>query len=459
VEVRRQRAVIEANFHREVEARAGEQEARRRAQARFQLGMEAVDGYAALAGEGELLKDPRLEGLRRRLIDTALRFYTELQKSLEADPAPQAREQLAEAYARVGDLHDIVWSKDEAVADFRRALAIREALAASAPADPRQQATLTQVHLKIGKALRDIGRLGEALRSYERSLAIAEALVRDHPTDVSYEEQLSWCLQNLGAVQHHRGHPDEAIRSQQRVLAIREALARDDPASPKRLSALAWCQMDLGMALEAVGRREEALRRVTQAVAAHEELVRADPADVFYRERLATCLSNLVNLKRRAGAPEARRTLERIVAIREALARDNPTSFHYQVGLTWSYLALASEQAAADPGGALINIRKAERIVERSSHVNPTILYNLACAYAQCSAGARRGGGDLTPTERAAPEDCADCAMAALRRAVAAGYANVPLIRRDVDLDPLRSRRDFRELLMDLTFPADPFQR
>jgi hypothetical protein len=32
-------------------------------------------------------------------------------------------------------------------------------------------------------------------------------------------------------------------------------------------------------------------------------------------------------------------------------------------------------------------------------------------------------------------------------------------MRRDHDLDPLRPRRDFQELLMDLTFPADPFPR
>jgi hypothetical protein len=147
------------------------------------------------------------------------------------------------------------------------------------------------------------------------------------------------------------------------------------------------------------------------------------------------------------------------VAIREELARDHPTIVYHQVGLTWSNLFLAADQAAGHPDEALINIRKAEQIVGRSPYVNPITFYNLACAYARCSARARRGEGDLTPTERAASEDCADRAMAALRRAVAAGYGNVPLIHRDVDLDPLRPRRDFQELLMDLTFPDDPFQR
>jgi hypothetical protein len=202
------------------------------------------------------------------------------------------------------------------------------------------------------------------------------------------------------------------------------------------------------------------VRRVAWAVAAHEGLVRADPASAVFRERLASCLEDLAILQRRAGAPGARQSLERSVPIRDALARDDPTSFHYQVALTRSYLLLAIEQAAAgDPDEALIAIRKAEEIAGRSPHVPSNTFYNLACAYAQCSAAARRGEGDLDPTERAASEDDANRAVAALRRAVAAGFANVPLIRRDVDLDPLRPRRDFQLVLLDLTFPDDPFQR
>ena len=32
-------------------------------------------------------------------------------------------------------------------------------------------------------------------------------------------------------------------------------------------------------------------------------------------------------------------------------------------------------------------------------------------------------------------------------------------MRRDTDLDPLRSRADFQMLLMDLAFPEEPFAR
>jgi serine/threonine-protein kinase len=46
-----------------------------------------------------------------------------------------------------------------------------------------------------------------------------------------------------------------------------------------------------------------------------------------------------------------------------------------------------------------------------------------------------------------------------LHRAIARGYRNVALMRKDPVLDPLRSRSDFQLLMMDLEFPDDPFAR
>jgi hypothetical protein len=49
--------------------------------------------------------------------------------------------------------------------------------------------------------------------------------------------------------------------------------------------------------------------------------------------------------------------------------------------------------------------------------------------------------------------------MTALHKARAAGDPNLSLIKTDADLDPIRSRPDFQLLMMDLAFPADPFDR
>jgi eukaryotic-like serine/threonine-protein kinase len=46
--------------------------------------------------------------------------------------------------------------------------------------------------------------------------------------------------------------------------------------------------------------------------------------------------------------------------------------------------------------------------------------------------------------------------MVELRRAVTGGIKPLEDYRSDPNLDPLRDREDFRTLLMDLAFPADP---
>jgi hypothetical protein len=47
--------------------------------------------------------------------------------------------------------------------------------------------------------------------------------------------------------------------------------------------------------------------------------------------------------------------------------------------------------------------------------------------------------------------------MSELRRAVAAGFRNADTLRTAEALDSLRSRPDFRLLMMDLRFPEKPF--
>ena len=51
----------------------------------------------------------------------------------------------------------------------------------------------------------------------------------------------------------------------------------------------------------------------------------------------------------------------------------------------------------------------------------------------------------------------ADAAMALFRKAIELGYRAVYIYRAEDALDPLRSRDDFRLLIVDLEFPSEPF--
>ena len=80
----------------------------------------------------------------------------------------------------------------------------------------------------------------------------------------------------------------------------------------------------------------------------------------------------------------------------------------------------------------------------------------MACARATLAAAAGRGGSG--PSAGEAP-GLADRAMDNLRRAAAMGYRSAAAYRYEPALAPLRGRDDFRLLLLDLAFPADPFAR
>jgi hypothetical protein len=111
-------------------------------------------------------------------------------------------------------------------------------------------------------------------------------------------------------------------------------------------------------------------------------------------------------------------------------------------------------------------MRMAEAIVDREG-VNPAAVYNAACAFSLASADTTADAAERTRR--------ADRAMEYLRRIAAQGYFKpgpkgflarltgakdtLNELRTDADLDPLRSRPDFRKLLADLERPAAPSPR
>ena len=73
-------------------------------------------------------------------------------------------------------------------------------------------------------------------------------------------------------------------------------------------------------------------------------------------------------------------------------------------------------------------------------------LYNAACEYAQCAVLVAGGKPEATPAEIADKKGYQDLAIACLKDAIAAGFADFEHMARDNDLDPLRDRPEFEAL-------------
>ena len=77
-------------------------------------------------------------------------------------------------------------------------------------------------------------------------------------------------------------------------------------------------------------------------------------------------------------------------------------------------------------------------------------LYNVACVFSRASADAEHDTKLSTADRARLKARYADRAMEYLRQAVAEGWGNPGVAKKDADLDPLRARKDFQKLLADL---------
>src|SRR5262249_44604197 len=192
-------------------ANKSEQTARLRAQQRFDAAIHALRNVESVTKDADLPREPRLEGLRGKLLRSALGFYKELQASLEEDAGTDARFQLSDAYDRIASISWELGLHDEALTTHRQSLAPVEQMAALAPDNAEVRAALAMCHTRIGFTLRTKGRSALALRPYEQARAIQQSLVRDYPTNPHHQESLSWTLANLGVVHQDIGRPARAV--------------------------------------------------------------------------------------------------------------------------------------------------------------------------------------------------------------------------------------------------------
>jgi hypothetical protein len=106
-----------------------------------------------------------------------------------------------------------------------------------------------------------------------------------------------------------------------------------------------------------------------------------------------------------------------------------------------------------DTAGAAADARRAVALAEGLPSGRGQDLFQTPCAHA---ALAGLAGSGVSAAEAVTE---ADAAMALLRRAAAVGHRNPDAYRTEDALDPLRSRDDFRVLMMDLAMPDDAFAR
>jgi serine/threonine protein kinase len=415
------------------------------------------------------------------------------QLAIDFPAIPAYREGFARCQNTLGLLLAATGRVSDAEAAFRVALAARERLAADFPDVPAYRLDRAQCHDNLGKLLAGTDRVREAERAYRDALALCKALAIDFPAVSEHRRLLATIHNNLAILLVHGGRVDDARKTYEEALAVQKQLVAESPATPGYRQELARTYSNLGESLRSAGHAREAEQPLRDALPIKKQLAAEFPAVPQYRGELAQGHMNLGVLLATTGrSQEAEEAYRDALALYRQLATDFPVLADYQNGLanTMVNLAVLLANDRHDPASARqlideslphheVALRayphhpiyrmtfrtnrqlRAELLVNSGDHVAGAAAvaqfleaavdpandgYHAARYLALCVRLVQSNTQLSEDERRKLTEEYAERAMAALRRAAAAGRKDLAALKQNQDLAPLRSRADFQEL-------------
>ncbi len=207
-----------------------ESETRKEAESNFKMAQTAVEDYLTSVSENTLLKEQDsvdIRGLRKELLKNALKYYERFVNERSNDPA--LREQLANAYFRVGEITQEIGSLQRAIEAFRKAQTIWESLVQANPDNEESSVRLAQCDLAIGKQQRALGDLRAAMASFMPARAILEKLTSRRPEQEIYQASLADCYSWIGITHGQLESGDSGLEILEKAKTIQQTLLDRSP--------------------------------------------------------------------------------------------------------------------------------------------------------------------------------------------------------------------------------------
>jgi serine/threonine-protein kinase len=279
-----------------------------------------------------------------------------------------------------------------------------------------------------GGVLRDQGKVPEALADYEKSVAILTQLVEgEGRKDVI--PALTNSLAGRGFTLRDQGKLAAALADFDKAVALRTQLVEKD--GRKELT------LDVARALDGRGTMHLERGNLAEAVADYEKAVAIFTRMIEQegRKELTNALAgSKVRLDR---AKLAVRAVEDV----DVALKQPPQLAAELLQIRTRVLASRGRHADAATTGDKFQSLGPEA---------PYFLYWAARSYSLSVPAVAVSKKDLTADDRALQARYAEKAMDLLRQAIDRGYKDVKRLRYEPDLDPLRSRDDFKKLLAEV---------
>ncbi|HQR44234.1 MAG TPA: tetratricopeptide repeat protein, partial [Gemmatales bacterium] len=256
--------------------------------------------------------------------------------------------------------------------------------------------------------------------------AIGKKLVVEFPTNHDYLSRLASSQNNLATFLRECGKLDEAEGLFREALHSQEKLAKANPNVPKyHINLGAFC-CNFSIFLRAKGMHAESLKWCDKAIETLTKIHITEPRNLTARDYLGN------SYRSRAKANRHLKKYEVAMNDWDKAVEYSPVTSKLAVKTERAYSRVVAGQVSE--GIAEINELIKSPVTEAG------MWYNFACAYSIASG--------KTAMRK---DEYATRAIELLRKAVAVGYDKDDILHsKDKDLDPLRGRDDFSQLIAEV---------
>lgn len=262
---------------------------RDRRDANFETALQAVDTMLTHVADESLAKVPRMQRVRRDILEDAVSFYEGF--LVEKGDDPDLLAETARAYTRMGDLRISLDEMDKAEVAF------------------------------------------------DHAIMLLDELTQQHPERIAYRTGLSDALASRARMNFTNRDIKEAIADGQRSIDIQQAVVDAASGDEENQILLAKRFVQLGVFLGETSDVEQAETTLKSALTTLEKV---DESLEAAREQKAQTLVNLANIGRkiRGNTEDVEETIRASILLLEALCQEFPDERNYQVTKIKSELAL-----------------------------------------------------------------------------------------------------------------------
>jgi tetratricopeptide (TPR) repeat protein len=292
-------------------------DAKKRAETNLSLAKQAVDQSLSSAGrqQGREAQDsPDIEAFRKELLSKAASFYTAF-IHYNSD-SEQLRAEAASARSRLADIDRLLDKRDDAVKEYKIAIAEFEKLARNKPKDVAYSQSLAYCHNWLGETLRqwseqqstpDKTMAAQALTEYDAALALQQKIHDDAATNPLYTQELARSHYNRGILEYDQGDRNDAEADLRTAMTLLEPLVGQkitvdtQKTTPGAAQDLARTNNDLANLEAKMGNNAEARTLYERAIAIGQQLTAVDPDTREYKYELAEYCDNEARLLMNTG--------------------------------------------------------------------------------------------------------------------------------------------------------------